>query len=127
MIDLPCIQETKINSNANECRNALTWYFSSGVKDADRDKATKLQNCNKKVPVQLQEKIREHRGVGFVCSKKMDKHIEKVSAHDSNNITLSIKGAVNTVIHNTYQLHAGEKNDDKKNKEYRKVQEIKTH
>ena len=62
-IDLLCIQETKINCNASESRNCFIWYFSSSVKDADRDKATKLKNCNKKVPAQLQEKIREHRGV----------------------------------------------------------------
>ena len=55
-IDLLCIQETKINCNASESRHGFTWYFSSSVKDADRDKANKLKNCNKKVPVQLQEK-----------------------------------------------------------------------
>ena len=47
-VDLLCIQETKVNCNAMECRNGFTWYFSSGVKDTDRDKATKLKSNNKK-------------------------------------------------------------------------------
>ena len=76
-IDLLCIQETKINCNAMECRNGYTWYFSSGVKDADRDKATKLRNNNRRIPPNLQEKIREHRGVGFVCSNELHEHVER--------------------------------------------------
>ena len=55
-IDILCIQETKINCNATEKRNGYTWYFSSDVKDADRDKANKMRSCNKKVPITLQEK-----------------------------------------------------------------------
>ena len=92
-----------------ECRNGFTWYFSSGVKDTDRDKATKLKSTNKKIPQWLQEKIREHRGVGFVCSNNLHKHVEKIPAHDSNNIVLQIKGKVDMIFHNTYQPHAGEK------------------
>ena len=118
-IDILCIQETKINCNATENRNGFSWYFSSDVKDADRDKANKLRNC-KKIPLTLQEKVREHRGVGSVCSKKIDRHIERVTAHDSNNIKMKIKGAVDIVLHNTYQPHAGEKNEDRKDEEYRK-------
>ena len=38
---------------------------------------------------------------------------------------MKIKAEVDIVIHNTYQPHAGEKNADKKNKEYRKVKAIK--
>ena len=112
-IELLCIQETKINCNATESRNGFSWYFSSSVKDADRDKATKLKNCNKKVPAQLAEKIREHKGVGFVWTSKLEESIKRVSAHDSNNMTLSITGEVDLIIHNTYQPHAGEKNPDK--------------
>ena len=126
-IDLLCMQETKINCNAMECRNGFTWYFSSGVKDTDRDKATKLRSINKKIPQNLPEKIREHRGVGFVCSNELHEHIEKITAHDSNNIVLQIKGKVDLIFHNTYQPHAGEKNEDKKNKEYKTVHEIKEH
>ena len=79
------------------------------------------------MPAQLKEKIREHRGVGFVCSKKLEKHADRITAHDSNNVTLNIKGAVNIVFHNTHQPHAGEKNEDTKNREYRTIQEIKNH
>ena len=113
-IDLLCIQETKINCNAMECRSGYTWYFSSGVKDAGRDKATKLKNSNKKIPPSLQEKIREHRGVGFVCSNELHEHVKTITAHDSNNITLNIKGTVDIIFHNTYQPRAGEKMQTKR-------------
>ena len=66
-----------------------------------------------KIPQWLQEKIREHRGVGFVCSNKLHEHVEKIIAHDSNNIVLQIKGKVDMIFHNTYQPHAGEKSDEK--------------
>ena len=69
-IDLLCVPETKINCNATEKGNVYRCYFSSGIKDSDRDKANKLRNCNKKIPMQIQEKFREHSGVGFVCGTK---------------------------------------------------------
>ena len=61
-IDILCIQEAKINCNSTENRKGFIWYFSSEVKDADRDKANKMRSCNKRIPKTLQEKIREHRG-----------------------------------------------------------------
>ena len=62
-----------------------------------------------------------------MCSNELHEHVEKITAHDSNNIVLQIKGTVDLVFHNTYQPHAGEKNEDKKNKEYKTIQEIKSH
>eukprot|EP00973_Karenia_brevis_P003820 528207-Karenia_brevis.AAC.1 len=39
-------------------------------------------------------------------------------------MTAHVEGPTTLVIHNTYQPHAGEQNIDKKNKEYRKMHEI---
>ena len=36
-IDVACLQETQISSNSKETINGYTFYFSSSVKDKDRD------------------------------------------------------------------------------------------
>eukprot|EP00973_Karenia_brevis_P087182 12087378-Karenia_brevis.AAC.1 len=105
-IDILLVQETKINHNSTESRKGFTWYFSTDVKDADRDKVSKLRNANKKVPATLNEKTREHRGVGIIFNKKVEKYVKQVTAHDGNNITAHVEGPTTLVIHNTYQPHA---------------------
>eukprot|EP00973_Karenia_brevis_P093702 12418649-Karenia_brevis.AAC.1 len=68
----------------------------------------------KKIPAALNEKAREHRGVGIVFNKGVEKFVKQVTAHDGNNMTAHIEGPTTLIIHNTYQPHAGEQNIDQK-------------
>lgn len=46
-LDILCLQETTISSNAKECHNNYVMFWSSGVKDDDRDKAINFKRPGK--------------------------------------------------------------------------------
>lgn len=126
-IDVLCLQESKNNCNATESRRGFTWYFSSSIKDADRDKIKKIRESGKKPPPQLVNKTTQKRGVAMVLSKRAEAALIRITAHGSNNMTGLFRGKTNILIHNTYQPHAGEKDKDLKDAEYHKMHAIRTH
>ena len=58
-------------TDGSTARGDYKWYFSSGVKPEDRDKADKLKRAGKHIPRESTEKIREHAGVAFMMHKKL--------------------------------------------------------
>eukprot|EP00973_Karenia_brevis_P011139 1507622-Karenia_brevis.AAC.1 len=80
-IEIPAMQETKVNTNSREDRENYVWYFSTGVKDSDRNKYNKLKDSGKRIPPAVINKIREHRRDRICHLTKTTRHRRK---HTSN-------------------------------------------
>eukprot|EP00929_Paragymnodinium_shiwhaense_P102580 TRINITY_DN6578_c0_g1_i1.p1 TRINITY_DN6578_c0_g1~~TRINITY_DN6578_c0_g1_i1.p1 ORF type:complete len:1328 (+),score=-43.05 TRINITY_DN6578_c0_g1_i1:198-3986(+) len=105
-ISIAAIQETKQNQNGMEAREysrpgafnpykeeKFTWIFSTSVNSKDLDDAMKLKAQNKKVPLELQVKTREHLGVGFILRGDLFKKLEEIQQISSRlmKITIGLK------------------------------------
>ena len=95
-IDILCLQETKINSNAKECHDKYVMFWSSGIKDEDRNKAADLWRSGKasssnRAHAQIFRNAIEHLGVGIVYAKHLEKYVVDIRQRDARNIMLTLR------------------------------------
>lgn len=117
------IQETKHNSNSYGKRGQFHWYFSSSVKDEDREKYEKLRNSNKPITQALKDKVFEKRGVAFVFHESIHQAVSIVHAIDGNNILAKIRATPDIFWLNTYLPHS-DAGKSKTESAYGKIDEI---
>ena len=96
IIDILCLQETKINSNSREIHDGYTMYWSTGISDDARNKADNLKPSGK-ATIQNLEHARafrsaiEHLGVGICYSHKVQKYVTNVQQISARNICITLK------------------------------------
>ena len=95
-LDILCLQETKINVNSMELHDGFSFYWSSGIKDEDRNKAIDLKRSGKgsrdnPEHGQTFRNAIEHLGVGVVLHPRIRKYVLDVRQHSARNIMVSLK------------------------------------
>lgn len=77
-VDIMFFEESKVNSNSVVETDNYIWFFSTAVKNEDREKRDKLKAANMKIPNELRLAITEHRGVAIAIFKGYKGLIEEV-------------------------------------------------
>ena len=95
-IDILCIQESKVNSNSREVHDGYEMFFSSSIKDDDRNKAYDLKRsgtASRDNPEhgRIFRSSIEHLGVGIIFSKKVKPHVLDIQQHSARNLVLTLK------------------------------------
>ena len=95
-IDILCIQESKVNSNSREVHDGYEMFFSSSIKDDDRNKAYDLKRsgtASRDNPEhgRIFRSSIEHLGVGIIFSKKVKPHVLDIQQHSARNLILTLK------------------------------------
>ena len=90
-VDILCVQEPKTNSNSVEIHGDFTMYWSSGVKDDDRNRAMELSRSGKARLTNpshndIFQISKEHLGVGIVLSKSARKFLCFIKPISARNI-----------------------------------------
>lgn len=79
-VDAMMFHEGKVNSNCIMESKKYICFFSSGVKNEDRDKSEKLKKNSQRIPNELKNATAEHRGVCVALYKGYKGLIENVEA-----------------------------------------------
>ena len=90
-IDVMFFQESKINSNCVMETENYIWFFSSKVKNEDRERSDKLKATNQNIPQDLRNATAEHRGVGIAFYKGYMGTIEQVSPKGDRLMTAKLR------------------------------------
>ena len=129
-LDILCLQETKINSNARECHDNYVMFCSSGVKDEDRNKAINLKRSgkasrNNDSHNKVFRAAIEHLGVGIVYRKRLEKFIVDVRQHDARNIMLTLRMQAGYLdVISTYVPQACHSDPDATEKHYNELEQL---
>ena len=105
-IDILLLQETKVNTECTETRDYSHMFFATEVPRSLVDAVEKDRAAGKKIAKERWERATEKRGIGIAVAKKMMPFIQDIEAISGRIMTITIKGAPDYTIINTYSPHA---------------------
>ena len=125
-LDILCLQETKINSNLKELHDRYVMFWSSGISDDQRNKATELKRSGKASSRNTAHKrifneAIEHLGVGiiYIYTKALENFVADVRQHDARNIVLTLQMQAGFLdVISTYAPQACHADDEASEKHY---------
>ena len=93
-LDILCLQETQINVNSMELHDGFSFYWSSGIKGEDRNKAIDFKRSGKgprdnPEHGHIFRNAIEHLGVGVVLHPRIKKYVLDVRQHSARNIMVT--------------------------------------
>ena len=127
-IDILCLQETKINHNSQKTHQKCTFYWSTGIPDDARNKATELARSGKasrKNPIHgvVFRRAIEHAGVGVVLSPCAIKYMVSVQPNSGRKIRVSLNMQAGRFdVISTYGSQACHVNPDLANQHHEELQ-----
>ena len=112
-VDFLTFEETKVNSNCVKHTENYVWFFSSKVKNEDRDKANKLRESNKPLGQELTNLTAERRGVGIAIKKNLISSVTAVKPISDRLMYISVKSNIDMYIIAAYAPTADSHDSDK--------------
>ena len=129
-IDILCLQETKINHNSQETHEKYTLYWSTGIPDDARNKASELARSGKASRNNpnrgaVFRRAIEHAGVGVVLSPRAIKYMVYVQPVSDRTIRVSVNMQAGKLdVISTYVPQACHVNPNLANQHYEELQSL---
>ena len=90
-VDVMILSETKVNANCVMNSENYVWFFSSGVKNENRDKVEKARQNNEKITEELKQLVTEHHGTGIAIYKGYLNTIYAITPIDGRTMTSTLR------------------------------------